>query len=395
MTTGRDNLLVINSGSSSLKFTLFTGVDRSSLQERCRGLMSGIGQESRFRVSENGRTREVPVVLQDHEQALSTLMTWLSEQAGDATLTAVGHRMVHGGTRFNKPVPVTNDVLHYLDTLTPLAPNHLPANLAGIAALQKLQPNLPQVACFDTAFHSTRAEVEQQFALPDREALNNVRRYGFHGLSYEYIASVLPDHLGEKADGRVIVAHLGHGASLCAMHQRHSVATTMTFTPLDGIPMGTRSGSIDPAVVLYLLQQGMTSQAISDLLYFESGLLGVSGISDDMSTLLDSNEAKARFAIDLFVHHTVRAIGSLAAALGGIDGLVFTAGIGEHSPRIRSAVAAGCKWLGLELDEAANTRGISCINKPGSQVEARVIPTNEELMIARHTLATLSLQAGN
>ncbi len=389
MTTGHGNLLVINSGSSSLKFSLFTRQGRTSLQERCRGLMSGIGREGSFRVSENGQTREVTTPLQDHEQALSTLMTWLSEQAGDATLTAIGHRMVHGGTRFNKPVPVTNDVLHYLDTLTPLAPNHLPANLAGIAALQKLQPDIPQVACFDTAFHSTRAEVEQQFALPDREALNNVRRYGFHGLSYEYIASVLPDHLGERADGRVIVAHLGHGASLCAMHQRRSVATTMTFTPLDGLPMGTRCGSMDPAVVLYLLEQGMTSQAISNLLYFESGLLGVSGISDDMRTLLDSKDKRARLAVDMFVHHTVRGIGSLAAALGGIDTLVFTAGIGECSPEIRYAIAAGCEWLGLEVDVMANTRGIPCISKADSRVDAWVIPTNEELMIARHMIAML------
>ncbi len=390
MASGAGNLLVINSGSSSLKFSLFTGGDQNTLQEHCRGQLSGIGQAGSFRVSENGQTHETAITVKNHEQALSTLMTWLSGYPGDTALTAVGHRIVHGGTRFNTPVMVTDDVLHYLNTLTPLAPNHLPANLSGITALQALQPELAQVACFDTAFHTTRAEVEQHFALPHHEMLDDVRRYGFHGLSYEYIASVLPDHLGETAYGKIIVAHLGHGASLCAMHQRHSVATTMTFTPLDGVPMGTRCGSIDPAVVLYLQEQGMTPQAISDLLYFESGLLGVSGISDDVRTLLDSERPEARFAIDLFVHHTVRAIGSLAAALGGIDALVFTGGIGEHSMQIRSAIATGCRWLGLELDETANRQDASCISTPASQVETRVIPTNEELMIARHTLAALS-----
>lgn len=390
MTSSPGNLLVINSGSSSLKFSLFSGINQHKLEERCRGQLSGIGQAGTFRVSENGQTHETALGIENHAQALSTLLTWLSEQPGDTTLSAVGHRLVHGGTRFTTPALVTDEVLHYLETLIPLAPNHLPANLAGVTALQALQPDLPQTACFDTAFHTTQADVEQQFALPHREVLNGVKRYGFHGLSYEYIASVLPDHLGETADGKVIVAHLGHGASLCAMHRRHSVATTMTFTPLDGVPMGTRCGSIDPAVVLYLLEQGMTSQEISDLLYFESGLLGVSGISDDVRTLLDSEAPQARFAIDLFVHHTVRAIGSLAAALGGLDALVFTGGIGEHSMQIRSAIATGCKWLGLELDEAANQGGASCISTAASPVKTRVIPTHEELMIARHTLAMLS-----
>jgi len=231
----------------------------------------------------------------------------------------VGHRVVHGGRRFQQPARITEDVLTYLRSLSALAPNHQPPCLLGITTLQHLRPQLPQVACFDTAFHHDRPAVEQRFALPDRPELEEVCRYGFHGLSYDYIAKVLPDHLGAAADGRVIVAHLGHGASLCAMYKRRSIATTMTFTPLDGIPMGTRCGSIDPAVVLYLLQQGMSAECISDLLYFQSGLLGVSGESSDMPRLLDQSSEQARQAVEQFVHHTVRAIGSLAAALGGVD----------------------------------------------------------------------------
>jgi len=217
-----------------------------------------------------------------------------------------------------------------------------------------------------------------------------VRRYGFHGLSYQYIAGVLPDYLGTEADGKIVVAHLGHGASLCAMHERHSVATTMTFTPLDGLPMGTRCGSIDPAVVLYLLQQGMTPEAISELLYFQSGLLGLSGVSDDMAELLKQPTAQSQFAIDLFVHHTVRAIGSLAAALGGVDALVFTAGIGEHAAPIRTAICKGCEWLGLELDENANRLGRPCITLDKSPVQAWVIATDEEQMIAEQTFAVVN-----
>lgn len=302
---------------------------------------------------------------------------------------------MHGGSRFHAPTRITREVLEYLQTLVPLAPNHQPASLLGIFTLRALQPGLPQVACFDTAFHHNRPEVEQCFALPSHPELKAVRRYGFHGLSYQYIASVLPEHLGAAANGRIIVAHLGHGASLCAMHERRSVATTMTFTPLDGIPMGTRCGSIDPAVVLYLLQQGMTAKTVSELLYFQSGLLGVSGFSDDLAELLQHPSAQAQFAIDMFVHHIVRAIGSLAAALGGVDAVIFTAGIGEHAVPIREAICNGCEWLGLKLDRSANHHGRPCITEENSPVQAWVIATDEERMIAEQTFAVMDSENTN
>lgn len=380
-------LLVINSGSSSLKFTIKEIT--SPLKTLYRGRITSIGKTGRFQVNDRhgNLLQEHPTTVADHEQAVRVFLDWLDKEASALEIIAAGHRVVHGGTRFHEPVLITDDVIACLESLIPLAPNHQPASLQGIVALQRLQPGLIQVACFDTAFHHDRSEVEQRYALPSRPELNAVRRYGFHGLSYEFIAKVLPDHLGTKADGKIIVAHLGHGASLCALHKRHSVATTMTFTPLDGIPMGTRCGSIDPAVVLYLQQQGMTSADISDLLYFQSGLLGVSGVSDDMTELLKQQTPQAQLAIDLFVHHTVRAIGSLAAALEGLDALVFTAGIGEHAAPIREAICKRCEWLGLELDTDANTLGQDCISKTGSLVQAWIIPTDEECMIAEQTLA--------
>ncbi len=385
-------LLTINSGSSSLKFALFAVTDAHTLQRRYWGQFTRIGGHSQFQISgTNGKIlqrKERPIP--DHKQALQMLLDWLSKERNSLQLAAIGHRVVHGGTRFHVPIHVIPDVLEYLQTLIPLAPNHQPPNLLGISTLQHLQPGLPQVACFDTAFHHNRPEVEQRFALPSHPDLKAVRRYGFHGLSYQYIARVLPDYLGAEADGKIIVAHLGHGASLCAMRERRSVATTMTFTPLDGILMGTRCGSIDPAVVLYLLQQGMTPEAISELLYFQSGLLGLSGVSDDMAELLKQPTAQSQFAIDLFVHHTVCAIGSLAAALGGVDALVFTAGIGEHAAPIRAAICKGCEWLGLELDENANRLGRPCITLEKSPVQAWVIATDEEQMIAEQTFAVVN-----
>ncbi len=389
MAAGSGNLLVINSGSSSLKFALFTDAQPGAPAVRYRGQLTGIGHNGIFHVSGDTQAADMPVTSDNHQQALTTVLTWLSEHAGDFPVNGIGHRVVHGGTRYTAPALVTDELTGHLRSLVPLAPNHLPANLLGITELQKLLPGVPQVACFDTAFHAEKPQVEQHFALPRRPQLEAVRRYGFHGLSYEYIASVLPDRMGAKADGKIIVAHLGHGASLCAMQNRRSVATTMTFTPMDGIPMGTRCGAIDAAVVLYLLEQGMTTDAISNLLYFESGLLGVSGLSDDLRKLLESNDEQARFAVDLFVHHVVRAIGSLAAALGGIDALIFTAGIGEHNAPVRAAIAAGCNWLGVKIDEDANARNQPRIDRSGSRVEVRVIPTDEECMIARHTLACL------
>jgi len=387
------SLLTINSGSSSLKFALFAVTETHALQRRYRGQFTAIGGGSgQFQVSDaNGKilqrqNRAIP----DHKQALQIMLEWLSKVVDLPQPAAIGHRVVHGGARFYAPTLVTPEVLGYLQELIPLAPNHQPPNLLGITTLQVLQPDLPQVACFDTAFHHNRPEVEQRFALPQHPALKAVRRYGFHGLSYQYIARVLPDYLGAAADGKIIVAHLGHGASLCALHERRSVATSMTFTPLDGIPMGTRCGAIDPAVVLYLLQQGMTLEAVSELLYFQSGLLGLSGVSGDMAELLNHPTAQSQFAIDLFIHHTVRAIGSLAAALGGVDAVVFTAGIGEHAASVRAAICNGCEWLGLVLDEQANHLGRSCITQENSPVQAWVIATDEEQVIAEQAFAVVN-----
>jgi len=386
------SLLTINSGSSSLKFALFAIRETGIPQPLYRGAFTAIGGAGQFHVhNSNGdlsHTREV--TLHDHQHALQILLEWLSEQDDSLELLAVGHRIVHGGRRFHNPIRVTGEVLDYLQTLTALAPNHQPPCLLGITTLQRLLPRLPQVACFDTAFHYDRPEVEQHFALPSHPELDEVRRYGFHGLSYEYIAGVLPDYLDTRADGKVIVAHLGHGASLCALHKRRSIATTMTFTPLDGLPMGTRSGSIDPAVVLYLLQQGMSAADISDLLYFQSGLLGVSGETGDMTALLECNTAPAQRAIEQFVHYTVRSIGSLAAALGGLDALVFTAGIGEHAAPVRAAISEGCEWLGLHLDPVANQLGRARITQDDSPVQGWVIATDEESMIAEHSLRVLN-----
>ena len=385
-------LLTINSGSSSLKFALFSAHASHPPKHLYRGEITAIGGDSRFCVRDKPgvllQTRRVTV--SDHQQALQLLLIWLSEKTASSALLGVGHRVVHGGRRFQQPARITQDVLTYLHSLSTLAPNHQPSCLLGITTLQHLQPQLPQIACFDTAFHHHRPTVEQRFALPAWPELDEVQRYGFHGLSYEYIAKTLPDHLGAAADGRIIVAHLGHGASLCALHERRSIATTMTFTPLDGIPMGTRCGSIDPAVVLYLLQQGMTAERISDLLYFHSGLLGISGESGDVATLLQRPDASAQQAIEQFVHHTVRAIGSLAAALGGVDALVFTAGIGEHAASVRAAIGDGCEWLGLRLDNEANRLDRTCISRDDSAVSAWVIATDEEQMIAEHSLRILN-----
>jgi len=382
-------LLIINCGSSSLKFAIYR---LTNLQQPLfRGQIKAIGGNSQFQVCDGDQQilHAQSITISDHRQAMQVLLEWKSREVGSLEIAAVGHRVVHGGTRFYEPALINAEVINYLQSLIPLAPNHQPASLLGITELLRLQPELTQVACFDTAFHHCRLDVEQHFALPSHPELALVRRYGFHGLSYEYIASVLPDHLGENAEGKVVVAHLGHGASLCAIQQRRSVATTMSFTPLDGIPMATRSGSIDPAVVLYLLKQGMTPSQVADLLYFQSGLLGVSGVSDDMAVLLKNKTPQTERAIEQFVHHSVRAIGSLAAALEGLDALVFTAGIGEHAVPIREAICKRCKWLGLELDSAANARGQACISKAGSPVQAWIIPTDEEQMIAMQTLGVI------
>ena len=385
-----DAILVLNAGSSSIKFSLFEGhvrPDRKGLI--CDGECEGIGHRVHFTAKNRTGASLVDEYLAEgttHEDALAALLSWLESHFQDR-LVAAGHRVVHGGSLYTAPVRIDASVTAALRRLIPLAPLHQPHNLAAIAALSKLHPALPQIACFDTAFHHTQPEVAAAFALPRRLTAEGIRRYGFHGLSYEYIASVLPEILGPtEADGRVVVAHLGSGASMCAMHRRKSVATTMGFTALDGLPMSRRCGNLDPGVVLYLMQEkGMTTAEVTDLLYNESGLFGVSGISDDMRILLASIDPHAADAVALFVYRISRELGSLAAALGGLDALVFTAGIGENAPEIRRQVCAQAAWLGVHFHEAANTAGGPRITTTGSGASAWIIPTDEDLMIARHT----------
>ncbi len=386
-----DVILILNAGSSSIKFSLFEGHVRPSHAGLiCDGEFDGIGHRVHFVAKDRSGTSLADQYLPEtttHEEALATLLSWVERQFPDNRLVAAGHRVVHGGSLYTIPVRIDSSVIDELGRLVPLAPLHQPHNLAAIEALSKLHPALPQVACFDTAFHHTQSEIAGAFALPRSITAQGVRRYGFHGLSYEYIASVLPDVLGPvAAEGRVVVAHLGSGASMCAMRQRQSVATTMGFTALDGLAMGSRCGNLDPGVILYLIQEsGMTPQAVSDLLYHSSGLLGVSGVSADMRTLLASDDPLAAKAIALFVYRIGRELGSLAASLGGLDALVFTAGIGEHAPEIRRRACEQAAWLGVEIDDAANRAGAARITIPGSRTSAWVIPTNEDLMIARHT----------
>ena len=386
-----DTILVLNAGSSSIKFSLFPGEQRPTRQGLfCEGQCAGIGHRIHFTAQDGAGSSLIDEQLPEgatHEQALAALLRWLEQQFPQHRLIAAGHRIVHGGANYREPVLIDPKVVAVLAGLVPLAPLHQPHHLAAIEALSKLHPRLPQVACFDTSFHHTQPEVATAFALPRELTGEGIRRYGFHGLSYEYIASVLPEVVGQTiAAGRVVVAHLGNGASMCALKRRRSVATTMAFTPLDGLPMSRRCGSLDPGVVLYLMQhKGMTANAISELLYNSSGLLGVSGLSDDMKALLASANPHAAEAVDLFVYRIARELGSLSAALGGFDALVFTAGIGEHAPEIRRRVCEGAEWLGLEIDEAANKAGGPRITKGDSKTSAWMIPTDEDLMIARHT----------
>jgi acetate kinase len=316
---------------------------------------------------------------------LAALLPWSQKNLHGRKLDVLGHRVVHGGVRYSRPARVTQEVLAELELLVPLAPLHQPHNLAPIKTALMLNPGLPQVACFDTAFHRSVPEVAQAFALPRDLHEGGVRRYGFHGLSYEYIASAMPRAAPDIADGRVVVAHLGNGASLCAMRNRASVATTMGFTALDGLPMGTRCGELDPGVVVYLIREkGMTPEAVDDFLYRRCGLLGLSGLSSDFRDLLSSPDARAKFAVEVFCYRVSRHIGSMAAALGGLDGLVFTAGVGENATAVRAAICGACEWLGLKLDDAANARNGPRISGFDSRVSAYVIPTDENLMIARH-----------
>ncbi|MCL2657557.1 MAG: acetate/propionate family kinase [Betaproteobacteria bacterium] len=387
-------ILVLNAGSSSLKFSVFVADEDAALLLKLRGQIEGIYTSPNFVAKDPADT---PIGYRQwgegarlgHEGALMHIVEFLTEQ-GIGAPAVVGHRVVHGGLAFSAPARITPVVLARLETYIPLAPLHQPHNLTPIRWLMERQPELPQIACFDTAFHRTQPEVAELYALPLKYAVEGIRRYGFHGLSYEYIASVLERYDERAARGKTIVLHLGNGASMSAMDAGKSVATTMGFTALDGLAMGTRCGSIDPGVLLYLMdQRGMDARSIEQLLYRESGMQGLSGVSSDMRVLLASEEPRARLAIDYYVYRIVREIGSLAAALGGLDALIFTGGIGENAAQIRARVIEACGWLGVELDMAANAQRASTISTPGSRVAALVIPTNEELMIARHCLNVL------
>ncbi|MEY3288965.1 MAG: hypothetical protein RLZZ419_1207 [Pseudomonadota bacterium] len=386
-------LLVINAGSSSIKFAIYQQ-DTSSTQlvADAVGQIEGIGSQSRFTVKTPDdvvlvdRTFSVEEI-DDHTGAITVILAWLQAYLANGTLLAVGHRVVHGGQYYSAPVLIDASVLAELETLVPLAPLHQPHNLAAIRALFETMPSMPQVACFDTAFHRTQPAVAQHFAIPRHFTDEGIRHYGFHGLSYEYIASVLPTINPSFAEARIIIAHLGSGASLCALYKSNSIATTMGFSPLDGLVMGTRCGSIDPGILLYLMDHhNMDARALEQLLYHQSGLLGVSGISNDMRVLLASDDPHALEAIALFVYRIGREIGSLAAALGGLDALIFTGGIGEHSAAIRAKVCHHAAWLGLQLDDAANEADALRISTLPSKITAWVIATDENLMIARHTL---------
>jgi len=391
-----DAILVINAGSSSIKFSVFV-VKSGGLTLHFLGQIEGLFTSPRFKAKNAQGTVIGEKSWGDgtklgHGGAIEYLRVFLREQKGDLRLAGMGHRVALGGTKYFKPVRIDPDVLADLEHLVPLVPLHQPNNLAPIRLVLERMPEVPQVACFDTAFHHTNPTLAQMFGLPRELTESGVRRYGFHGLSYEYIASVLLKTSPEAAKGKTIVMHLGSGSSMCAMAQGHSVATTMGFSALDGLVMGTRCGALDPGVILYLIaQKKMDVPALEKLLYSQSGLLGVSGISSDVRALLESDDPNAKLALDLFVYRIGRELGSLTAALGGLDALVFTAGIGENSALIRERVCQNAAWLGVTLDPAANAKppGSGCISKARSRVSVWVVPTNEELMIARHALRVI------
>ncbi|HEY6802711.1 MAG TPA: acetate/propionate family kinase [Pyrinomonadaceae bacterium] len=389
-----DYALVLNAGSSSLKFCVFQRRDDERWRLEARGQIEGIGTKSRLSVKDSNNERLVDrdVAVRDGGEAVRVLAQWLRSKYGGSRVLGVGHRVVHGGSRFTGPTILTKNTVDQLRDLIPLAPLHQPYNLVAIDAVFERLPEVPQVACFDTSFHRGQPEVAELIPLPHELRAAGLQRYGFHGLSYEYIASVLPDVAPEIAKARVIVAHLGSGASLCALREGKSVDSTLGFTALDGLCMGTRPGSIDPGVVLHLFQGlKFSTKEVEDLLYKKSGLLGISGISNDMRDLLGRSEADARLAVDYFIYRVTKEIGALTAVLGGIDALVFTAGIGENSPEIRKRICEASEWLGIELDSAVNNERKSKISTSDSKISVWVIPTNEELMIARHTGALLGL----
>lgn len=393
----RDCVAVINAGSSSIKFASYDADNGLALV--FRGQIERIGRDSSLRVfdgrHETVMERSWARGSLDHRAAVEEILRIGPQLASDTTVRAVGHRVVHGGLTFAAPIRLDSHVMETLGKLVPLAPLHQPHNLAAIRIVAEAAPHLPQVACFDTAFHRSQPPLAQAFALPRRLTDAGVRRYGFHGLSYEYIATRLQELDPALAAGRVIVAHLGNGASLCAVQAGRSIASTMGFTAVDGLMMGTRCGALDPGVILYLMDEhGMDARAVEKLIYQESGLLGVSGLSSDMRTLRRSSAAEAREAIDLFVYRIAREIGSLAAALGGVDGLVFTGGIGENDAQTRSEVLARCRWLGFELDPKRNAAGAGRISADACPVSAWVVPTDEEGMIAHHTASVIGAEAG-
>ena len=391
-----DYALVLNAGSSSLKFCVFERPPGERWHLEARGQIEGIGTSPRLSVKdEHGESlAKQDVAARDGREALDALAGWLRSKYGGSRVLGVGHRVVHGGARFNGPTILNAEVLRELYQLVPLAPLHQPYNLAAIEAVYERLPGIPQVACFDTSFHRGQPAVAELIPLPRELRQQGLQRYGFHGLSYEYVASVLPEVAPEIARGRVIVAHLGSGASMCALKDGKSVDSTLGFTALDGLCMGTRPGSIDPGVVLHLFQGlNLSAKEVESLLYKKSGLLGVSGMSNDMRDLLGRSEPEAILAVDYFVYRAAKEIGALTAVLGGLDALVFTAGIGENSPEIRQRICAASAWLGIELDQIANSKSQSKISTAHSSPSVWVIPTNEELMIARHTGSLLGLAA--
>lgn len=388
-------ILVINTGSSSVKFGVYkTG--QAAPHPLCRGSVVNIGSSPVFSAKgiEGVGTQSSELdstVVTGHEESIKYVLDWIAESLSEEEMTSVGHRVVHGGTEYSSPVVIDEEILEKLIEFEKLAPLHQPYNVAGIKSIMKANPGIAQVACFDTSFHRTQSRVAEMFGLPGEFYDDGVRRYGFHGLSYEYIAGRLNDISPALADGRTIVAHLGNGASMCAIKEGKSIATTMGFSAVDGLPMGTRCGSIDPGVITYLLnEKGYEPRQLEDLLYKKSGLLGISGITNDMKVLTSSEDPWARLAVEYFVYRAQREIGSLAAALGGLDALVFTAGIGENSSRVREMICGGLGWLGAELDAEANSSNHELISSRGASTKVYVLPTNEELMIALHTEKALS-----
>ena len=391
-----DYALVLNAGSSSLKFSVFHHTEDEDWHLESRGQIEGIGTSPRIvaRDSTAGTLvdRRLDGYVHDGSGALNALALWLRSMYGRAQVVGVGHRVVHGGAWFTGPVVVSHEIVAELRRLVPLAPLHQPYNVAAIEAVFERMPGVPQVACFDTSFHRGQPAVAELVPLPREIRQGGVQRYGFHGLSYEYIASVLPRVAPEIARGRVVVAHLGNGASLCALKNGKSVDCTFGFTALDGLCMGTRPGSVDPGVILYLFQNlRLSAKEVETILYKKSGLLGISGISSDTRELLQSTDSAARLGLDYFVYRVVKEIGAMAAAMGGIDGLVFTAGIGENSAEIRQRICESSAWLGVELDANANRNNGPLISTRSGKVSTWVIPTNEELMIARQTGLLLGL----